>query len=211
MWLKMLLRGERLWDDVVPPAAAADAPLPAEPLPEEPLAAKGAQPKKRESKQSMHAREIIMSLCAPEPLGLILYCDSAAACWETLKRFYGPHISRLPRMLEEFASYAPRAGREVLDMATDLDNLQNDIEEVCPEERPTDRMKTAVLVRAAGAVVQAAGDKGWAIMWAIRGRGYEETQEQLVMLEEELKAEGMKAGKARGRNGGGRKRGGGQQ
>lgn len=63
----------------------------------------------------------------------------------------------------------------------------------------------------AGAVVQATGDKGWAIMWAIRGRGYEETQEQLVMLEEELKEEGMKGGKAGGRNRGGRKRGGGQQ
>ncbi|OBT88787.1 hypothetical protein VE02_03120 [Pseudogymnoascus sp. 03VT05] len=113
---------------------------------------------------------IIWGLCAPSPLNRILSCDTAAACWEKLKREYGPRLSWLPNMLNAFVSYAPSAGKGVLDMATDLNNLQDDIEEVCSEERPTDRMKTAVLVRAADGVVRAAGDTGWAIMWAMRGR-----------------------------------------
>jgi hypothetical protein len=213
VWLEMLLIEEGLWDVVSPATATAVAPgssepLASEPLLEKPLAAKGAQPETTESRESMRAKGIIWSLCAPSPLNRILDCDSAASCWEKLKSEYGPRLSRLPNMLNAFVSYAPAVGKGVLDMAADLNHLQDDIEEVCPEERPTDRMKTAVLVRAADGVVRAAGDKWWAVMWAMRGREYEEVRGALVILEEEEATK--KRGSGEG-NRGGRKRSGRRQ
>ncbi len=64
-------------------------------------------------------------------------------------------------------------------------------------------MKTAVLVRAADGVVRATGDKGWAVMWVMRGREYFEVRGALVTLEEEAtKRKGVERV-----NRGGRKRG----
>lgn len=94
-------------------------------------------------------------------------------------------------------------------MSNELDNLQSDIEEVCEAERPGDGMKTAVLVRAVGAVVEEAGDAGWGVMWAVRGKGYEEVLRELMMLEECVEAERKKVREVRGGRRRNRKRGGG--
>ncbi|KAL5346844.1 hypothetical protein ACLOAV_007987 [Pseudogymnoascus australis] len=143
--MEILLKHKDLWD-VVSPSAPETAPLP--------------EPGRTESRLSERASSIT-GFCDPRPLQHILYLESAAARWERPREVYGPQRSRLPDMLGEFVSYAPRSQKSrVMSMANDLGLLQQDIEEVCPEEKPADMMKTAMLVRATRAVVRAAGGKG---------------------------------------------------
>ena len=66
---------------------------------------------------------LIHDNCGKELRSRILNCKDAAEVWESLKSMYGPQRSRLLEMLGEFVSYVLEAGKRVLDMAEDLDNL----------------------------------------------------------------------------------------
>ncbi|OBT66620.1 hypothetical protein VE03_03940 [Pseudogymnoascus sp. 23342-1-I1] len=158
---------------------------------------------------SMLAKGIILKLCAPGPLRLIISLTSASACWETLKDMYGPSLRRLPDMLEAFMSYAPPAGKRVLDMATDLNHLQQDIEEVCPEERPTDLMKKVVLVRAAGEVLRETKMED-VVRFRVKDLVFEEAFQDLMICEGEME-DHKKAVSLRGKNRGGQKKGNGRK
>ncbi|KFY80503.1 hypothetical protein V499_00681 [Pseudogymnoascus sp. VKM F-103] len=113
-------------------------------------------------RQNLHAMVLIQDHCSKEIRSRILNCKDAAEAWEELKSTYGPQLSRPPDMLGEFVSYVPQAGKRVSDMAEDLAKLQHDIAEVCREERPSDMMKTAVLLRAADDVED--GHRTWGLV-----------------------------------------------
>ena len=176
----MLLRHEGLWDVVSPPVPASALPPSA--------AAQVTGPKNTKSKQGQRASDIIIGFCTPGPLQHILNLESAAERWEWLKFMYGARLSRLPELIEEFVGYAPEWSETgVEQMAGKLTHLQNDIAEVCLEERPSDMMKVAVLVRAAGEVRRS--ERGEKPRLLMRGKGYWEVVGELMGCEEELRLE----------------------
>jgi hypothetical protein len=141
--VEYLLRYNDVWHVVSPSLSPDDTGNEVE-------AAEDLTDEREKFRQNLHAMVLIQDHCSKEIRSRILNCKDAAEAWEKLKSTYGPQLSRPPDMLGEFVSYVPQAGKRVSDMAEDLAKLQYDIAEVCREERPSDMMKTAVLLRGGG-------------------------------------------------------------
>lgn len=95
------------------------------------------------------ASSIIMGVCAQGPLSHILLMETAQEQWAKLKALYAPlGMQQLGAKIQAFNSYAPRTNdASIADIATELDTLQAEIGAICPEERPSNRAKTAILTR----------------------------------------------------------------
>ncbi|RFU28076.1 hypothetical protein B7463_g8263, partial [Scytalidium lignicola] len=97
-----------------------------------------------------NANTIIMGYCNHALKNHILGKKSAKERWEALKTIYAPMgKQQLGAKLQAFQAYQPpKTNAFVITIATELDTLQAEIEDIDPSERPSDSAKVQVLFRA---------------------------------------------------------------
>lgn len=149
---------------------------------------------KGESRKSAWASVIIFDYCDEKSLSRILYEKDAAARWARLKTMYGP---KLDRLLDRFWKYEAPSGMGVRGIARKLDEMQEDMGELCAAERPTNLSKTAVLLKTVERAREGRGEEErWATarFWIYQRKcGYDDAVKELVKCEKELDAEARKA------------------
>lgn len=158
-----------------------------------------------ESMNSARASVIIFEYCDKHSLSHVIHLKTAAERWAKLKTVYGPRLSQLDRLCQEFHGYAPAPGTSVSAIAQKLDEIAEDIEEVHVESKKSDRLRVLALVGAVGRA--GAGRRGEAVWDGARIRifikegkcTYEEALEDLLTCERVVGAPG-------GGGGGGKRR-----
>ncbi|KFZ13133.1 hypothetical protein V502_06756 [Pseudogymnoascus sp. VKM F-4520 (FW-2644)] len=154
---------------------------------------------KGESRKSACASVIIFDYCDKASLSRIVHLKDAAARWAGLKTMYGPNLNRL---IGGFWKYEAPAGMGVAGIARKLDEMQEDIEELCAAERPTDFTKMAALFSTVGRAREGNGEEErWAEakFWIYQNKcSYADAVGELVKCETALKAEAKKAREANG-------------
>lgn len=116
--------------------------------PEKPTAT-GSTTQQPDLKTDAKASTIIMGLCSHDTLQHILLLESAHEQWEALKELYQPlGQQQLGVKIQAFQAYTPPKNASVTTIATDLNTLQAEIGDIDTQERPSDRSKIAVFLRA---------------------------------------------------------------
>jgi hypothetical protein len=134
------------------------------------------------------ARRIILENCIQSIVNRVIGLPTAKEIWEKLKSMHARDgLQQLDSKNEAFGSYLPPATTSVFDVATMLNQLQDDIGAIEPKDRPSDSRKTSRLLT----IMRDRGGKydiASAQIRAAKITDYQDIIDQFVDIEEQIKA-----------------------
>lgn len=183
--LRLILKDRKVWsaidtgytldDDVGPPAKEES---------EELIQARRSQVADR---RNVRACTIIMESCVQSVVDKIIRFETAKEMWDSLHKIYARDgLQQLVAKKEAFNGYSPSATSSVSDIATALDDFQDEIAQINPDERPSDLSKagrlTTIMINRGGKYDIAAAQ-----IRAAKVSDYDDIVEHFADIEEQIK------------------------
>ncbi|KFY82599.1 hypothetical protein V500_10440 [Pseudogymnoascus sp. VKM F-4518 (FW-2643)] len=184
--IRLVLQDRKVWSAIDPEYTLDDdvePPTKGEAESKDYIAARKAQIAKR---RDVRASTIIMESCIQSVVDKIIRFDTAKEQWDQLRKMYARDgLQQLNAKNEAFSNYSPSSTTSLDDIVTTLDDLQDEINRINPDERPSDLKKagrlTAIMTRRGGKYDIAAAQ-----IMAAKVTEYEDIIQHFANIEEQI-------------------------
>jgi hypothetical protein len=142
--LRLILKDRKVWS-AIDPEYKLDDDVDA-PAKEESKELAQARKDQVADRRNVRACTIIMESCVQSVVDKIIRFETAKEMWDSLQKIYARDgLQQLVAKKEAFNGFSPSATSSVSDIATALDDFQDEIAQINPDERPSDLSKVGRL------------------------------------------------------------------